>query len=127
VIPDTSERWRLYFEIATIFVPGGGEEVLLGKLGSKLAAKLAAREGSLFLRASRAGYRLHGQIPDKGLLRKTASEGLVELRELTRTSIATREAEMLRLGAKGGHAARLSEERGLLQSINEILRGRKVP
>ena len=124
----SAEMFEAGMHLIMILNPiGGPEEALLGKLGSKLAAKLAAREGSLFLRASRAGYRLHGNIPDKSLLRKTASEGLVELRELTRTSIATREAEMLRLGAKGGHAARLGEERGLLDAINEILRGRKVP
>jgi len=81
----------------------------------------------IFLRASRAGYRLHGLVPNKGQLAKMATRELVELGEMTRTSIATRTAEMLSLGAKGGHANRLGDERRLLEAISEMLRGRGIP
>ena len=86
----------------------------------------AARRGGLFLRGSRGGFRLHGDIPNKATLAEKASAELVELREMTQTSIATREAEMLKLGAKGAHANRLGEERRLLDTIMELLRGRGV-
>jgi hypothetical protein len=118
LIPDTHEMYDaaggVLFEIATAPVTG----VVIGKL---------AQGATIFLRASRAGYRLHGLVPNKGQLGKMATRELVELSEMTQTSIATREAEMLALGAKGGHAKRLGDERRLLEAITELLRGRGVP
>jgi hypothetical protein len=53
----------------------------------KAVGKEAAEETGIYLRASRAGYRLHGKIPNLSQLRAKASQVLVELREMTRTSI----------------------------------------
>jgi len=120
-VDDSSEFWEGsihgIFEVSTTIFTAGG---LTG-------GKAAVRAGGLFLRASRGGLRFHGDIPNKAALLKKASAALVELREMARASIATREAEMLKLGAKGAHANRLGAERRLLEAVSEILRGRGVP
>jgi hypothetical protein len=127
-IPDSSETWETGLKAITflaapeeIGLEAAGELVVVG------GARLAPRAAAFFLRASKAGYRLHGPLPNAGQLRTFGNEALVELREVTMTSIATREGEMLRLGAKGAHANRLGEERRLLEKISEILRNRGIP
>jgi hypothetical protein len=97
-----------------------------GQAGDSSAAKGAGEEG-LYLRGTKAGLRLHGEIPSKEGLRARSNEDLVELREMTQTSLQTREREMAQLGAKGGHGPRIGEERRLLDGITEILNGRGIP
>ena len=57
--------------------------------GLEAAGALISRAGGIFLRSSRAGYRLHGILPHAGQLRPFADGALVELREATQISIAT--------------------------------------
>lgn len=88
------------------------------------AARAASRADDLFLRSTRAGLRLHGEIPHKGLLRKLPTERLSELRDMTQRSLRTRSREIRQLGDKGNHGRRIGEERRLLKNIEDILGNR---
>ncbi len=87
-IPDTSESLELEFAVITaipdVAALGAGIGRYVAKRIFAKVAEEAAEGGALYLRASRAGYRLHGDIPNAGALRERATAELVQLRDLAR-------------------------------------------
>jgi hypothetical protein len=64
--------------------------------------------------------KVHGPLPPH-VPGNWTEDDLEDLAEDLRNSIATRQAEQLRLGEEGGHRARIGEEERLLRQISRIL------
>ncbi|WP_394832882.1 hypothetical protein LVJ94_40905 [Pendulispora rubella] len=78
----------------------------------------------LYMRGTKAGPRLHGDLPHAGDLRGMPTDRLSDLRDMTKTSLQTRTDEMRDRGDKGGHGSRIGEERQLLERIERELKNR---
>lgn len=65
--------------------------------------------------------KVHGTLPQPGDLSRYDPEALAVLRDQLATSIQTRIAKTVELGADHGHNARLAEEQQLLHSIDKVL------
>jgi RHS repeat-associated protein len=101
----------------TYHVLFGGDAVLVHNVDCfDLALKVDGNTGSLIL---------DGAIPSAGAVRKLGQPGLVELRELLKTSVVSRRADLVNpvfSGVEPGHVARLADEERLLKLVEGLIR-----